>query len=139
MKFKDVLKKLSGFAMIGLTALFVSITPVKADIDLSNFKFSFDGVSGDIYSYSAPEWKDNDSSAFINYTHGNQPITMSIVGYSSHIVENIRVQEKTYNPGDYSEIYNWVYENGLPKAVLKGEAAVDSIYEGSGLWSPDTK
>ncbi|MDD3239666.1 MAG: hypothetical protein PHW47_06195 [Lachnospira sp.] len=124
------------FAVSALCSLM--IIPALADWSTSGFSFSFDGMSGDVYSYSSPQSKDNASSSYIYYESGNADIEMCIVGYNGGIVEDITLPKKTFWPGRSDSITNWVNENGLDRACLRGEATIDSWYSGSGNWSADT-
>ena len=69
----------------------------------------------------------------------NDRRVMTIVGYGQYgIDETIRKQEVKLFPGENSYIYNWVRESGYSKAVLRGESVTDAMYEGHGMWMPDS-
>ena len=114
------------------------VTAALADWSTSGFSFSFDGMYGDVYSYSSPQSKDNTSSLYIYYESGDADIDMCIVGYDGGVVESIELPQKTFWPGRSDTITNWVKENGLNSACLRGEATVDYWYSGNGNWSADT-
>lgn len=135
---KNKIKKAITSIVSAITLSSIMLVPAFADWSTSNFSFSFDGSSGDIYSYSAPQSKDNTSSSYVYYETGNASIEMCIVGYDGGFVENITLPKKLFRPGQSGTITNWVYENGLDSACLRGEATIDSIYYGSGNWSADT-
>lgn len=138
MRLKKVVSITCEVVALGLIILFAGVKVTHAEVEANAFSFSFCGESGDIYSYSTPQWKDDYSSSWINYMNGVYPIQMSIVAYDNGIIENIQVQKKLYYPGQIDTIYNWVRESGYYKAVLKGEAAIDPCYSGRGVWSPDS-
>ena len=42
-----------------------------------------------------------------------------------------------FAPGERKQITNWIIENGLGQACLRGEAMDDSTIYAEGWWSPD--
>lgn len=136
---KKFVKRIAGILLVGTTALGLGLTSAKAEVAADPFDFVFDVVSGDIYAYSRPQWKDNDSSAHIYYAKGNYPVAMCVIAYDGGYVEDIPMQYKIYYLGQSEDIYNWVKESGYHKAALKGEATVDHYYWASGCWFPDTR
>lgn len=136
---KKVLKKSMGIFMVIATLVGTCVTIIRGEADFSDYYFDFDGAGGDIYSYTNPRTKDDYSSSYVCYTVGDVPIVMTVVGYGEHgRDEDIQKQEINFYPGMNSYILNWVRESGYSKAVLRGEATIDSIYYGHGMWMPDS-
>ncbi len=127
----------SGLVIAGMVGM-LSATVVRADWSTDDFDFWFDAAAGDQYSYSKTQSKDNDSSSYIYYRDGDEDVVMCIVGYDDGYVEDIELPQKTYSPGESDTIINYIAENGLSQAALRGEATTDSTYTASGDWSADT-
>lgn len=137
MNMKRIIKGLaSGLVVAGMVGM-LSTTVAHADLSTGGFKFWFDAASGDAYCYSGPQSKDNDSSSYIYYEDGNTDVVMCIVGYDGGYVENIRLPQKTYSPGQSAYITNYIAESGLSQAALRGEATTDDAYLAKGNWSAD--
>lgn len=135
---KKIIKGLaSGLVIAGMVGM-VSMTTVRADWSTEGFGFFFDAPSGDEYCYSDTQDKDNDSSSYIYYEHGNEDVVMCVVGYDDGYVENIELPQKTFSPGKSGTIINYIAENGLSYAALRGEATTDNVYSANGNWSADT-
>lgn len=134
-----IVKKLLGMSMVIATAAGMCATITQAEADFSDYHFNFYGEYGDDYSYTRERNKDDYSSSYVCYTVGDIPIIMTVVGYGQYgIDETIRKQEVKLFPGENSYIYNWVRESGYYKAVLRGESVTDAMYEGHGMWMPDS-
>lgn len=73
------------------------------------------------------------------YWRGESNVRMCVVGYddAAGIIENIELQEVEFAPGERKQITNWIIENGLGQACLRGEAMDDSTIYAEGWWSPD--
>ncbi len=127
----------SGLVIAGMVGM-LGATVVRADWSTSDFSFWFDAASGDAYCYSEPQSKDNDSSSYIYYRDGDEDVVMCIVGYDDGYVEDIELPQKTYSPGKSGYITNYIAENGLSQAALRGEATTDDTYSAKGDWSADT-
>lgn len=137
---KRTVRRSMGFILILATLLGMGVVTTKAEADFSSYHFDFNGAEGNIYSYTKSRDKDTYSSAYVCYTSGDIPIYMTVVAaYGEYgIDESIKKQEILFYPGMNGYILNWVRENGYTKAVLRGEAASDSMYSGHGMWMPDS-
>ncbi len=130
-----------------LAALVLSLTGqvVKAATmyeDPTPYNFYFDAVAGDVYDYGAMQPKTDASSARVIYdsSDGNRSFTATIIGATLYgeYRENIQLYSRSIEPSDVAyRIYNWVYENDLPYAILRGESDYDTIYTSSGRWYAD--
>ena len=84
--------------------------------------------------------KDNTSASIVHYQYGEGRVRMAIVGYDDNegIIEDIDMEQVTFYPGDRMEVNNWILENGLGQACLRGEAMDDNTIYADGWWSPDS-
>lgn len=126
----------SGLVIAGMAGM-LSTTVVRADWSTRDYNFWFDVSSGDAYCYSEPQSKDNDSSSYIYYRAGGADVIMSIVGYDDGYVEDIELPQKTFSPGQSGYISNYIAENNLSQAALRGKATTDDTYSVNGDWSAD--
>ncbi len=137
-------KKFKQFmSALVLATLVLSLTGqvVKAATASSrNYEFYFDYTTGDPYDYSGDQPKNNTSYSLVNYKSGYQySYTAAIVGLdNSGLREDITLDMVRIYPGTSNNVvHNWVRENGLSDAVLRGESDYDIIYESQGTWNAD--
>lgn len=138
MAVKKMLKKALGVGMIAGTLCMATAGGVMADWSTEPFYFDLEFNTETPYQYSDEQYKHNDSSSYVKYSSGRYNFVACIVGYDGSIREDIRLPEKTIYPGEGVYLTNWIYENGIPYAKLKGETNFDDDYVVEGNWSCDT-
>ncbi len=139
---KPMLKRMAGSVLLAGMAVMSMAGAAQAatsEVGPNNFRFFFNGGET-AYVYSDPAFKENNSECIVSYVSGEGLVRMSIVGYDDNlgIIENIRKEEILFNPGEQKNIRNWVIENELRKACLKGEAMDDTCIYAIGWWSADS-
>ncbi|MBR6697844.1 MAG: hypothetical protein IKL73_06195 [Lachnospiraceae bacterium] len=127
-----------------LAALVLSLTGqvVKATsrtINDRDYEFYFNAPWGYVYDYSEMQSKYNANSAWVacddyNDAYAYRAVVIGADSYGTYR-EDIRLYSVQVYPGDTNvRIYNWVYENDLPFAILRGEADSDAMYWREGTW-----
>lgn len=139
MKKHSIFRHIAGSLLIAAVAITGTTGIVKAtarEMGPNNFHFYF---NGDQFDYSSPVSKDNTSASIVHYQYGEGRVRMAIVGYDDNegIIEDIDMEQVTFYPGDRMEVNNWILENGLGQACLRGEAMDDNTIYADGWWSPD--
>lgn len=141
MKKHSIFRHIAGSLLIAAVAITGTTGIVKAtarEASPFNYRFYFNGGEYQ-YDYSAPASKDNSSDSVAQYWRGESNVRMCVVGYddAAGIIENIELQEVEFAPGERKQITNWIIENGLGQACLRGEPMDDSTIYAEGWWSPD--
>ncbi|MBE5964899.1 MAG: hypothetical protein E7252_08260 [Lachnospira sp.] len=138
------LKKIMSALVLATLVLSLTGQVVKAATSaIDDYYFYFDGAAGDIYDYSeGMQPKTNASYSYVTYPSygGEKSFTAAVIGATLYgqYRENITLDSVRINPGEEEVIvHNWVYENDLPFAVLRGEADYDEIYTTEGTWEAD--